>query len=312
MFGSAAFVGLFESGGGFPWLAVEAPVFSWKLTGIVMLTVFAATFLRYVIFSGTAYWLFWKRWAERLHYRRIQQRFPKATLLKQEFLWSMSTFAIFAMTGAVVFWLGKYGYTVRYERISDYGWGYFFLSIVLMILVHDAYFYWTHRAIHHKMLFRYFHRVHHLSHNPSPWAAFSFHPLEAVVEAGIIFVISFLIPHHGLALLGFLIFMTVMNVLGHLGYELYPNGFTRHPIGQWFNTSTHHNLHHHKGKLNYSLYFNWWDRWMGTNQEGYHEAFDEVTSRPKPDATKEIAPVVIEGSTAKEPRKPVEISFRPS
>ncbi|MCB9640925.1 MAG: sterol desaturase family protein [Myxococcales bacterium] len=286
------------------WLAVQPTSFSWKLTGFVMLAVFAAVFLRYVIFSGSAYLIFWKWLPKRFHHRRIQQRFPKSSILKLEFLWSLSTFVIFSMTGALVFWLTKMGYTLRYKHISDYGWGYFFFSIILMILVHDTYFYWTHRAMHHKSLFRYFHRVHHLSYNPSPWAAFSFHPLEAVVEAGIIYVIVFFIPYHAFALLSFLIFMTVMNVLGHLGYELYPKGFTKHPIGQWFNTSTHHNLHHHKGKLNFSLYFNWWDRWMGTNQEGYHEAFDEVASRPKPETVEESPMLPAEGAVARKEHKP--------
>lgn len=269
---------------GAPLLAAQF-ILTWKLVFTVMSIVFVTLLVRYLFFAGGAYLVFWRWLSKRLHHRRIQQRFPKPTILRQEFLWSLSTLTIFSMVGVLVFWLGRMGYTLRYKQLSEYGWGYFFFSFVLMVLVHDAYFYWTHRMMHHKRLFRLFHRVHHLSYNPSPWAAFSFHPLEAVVEASIIFVISFLIPHHGLALLMFLLFMTGMNVLGHLGYEIYPKGFTTHPIGQWFNTSTHHNLHHHKGKLNFSLYFNWWDRWMGTNQEGYHEAFEEVTSRPKPAKT---------------------------
>lgn len=248
----------------------------------VIVSVFIAVFFRYVLIAGTAYLLFWKGLRERLHFRRIQQKFPKAAILQQEFLWSLSTFVIFSLVGASVFLLTKHGYTLQYRSISDYGWGYYVLSLVLMILVHDAYFYWTHRWMHHKSVFRYFHRVHHLSHNPSPWAAFSFHPLEAVVEASIIYVFAFTIPHHVSALLIFLIFMTVMNVLGHLGYELYPKGFSRHKISQWLTTSTHHNLHHSRSKGNFSLYFTWWDRWMGTLQPEYHEAYDEVTHRPNP------------------------------
>jgi sterol desaturase/sphingolipid hydroxylase (fatty acid hydroxylase superfamily) len=184
---------------------------------------------------------------------------------------------------------------LEYASISDLGWPYYFASLVLMILLHDAYFYWTHRTMHHKSLFRVFHRVHHLSHNPSPWAAFSFHPLEAVVEAGIILLIVLLIPHHKSAIPVFLLFMTTMNVLGHLGYELYPKGFSRHPVGRWLTTSTHHNMHHHRGKGNFGLYFNWWDRWCGTLHPEYDEVYDEVTHRVRPSAKEEIMP---EGAAA--------------
>jgi sterol desaturase/sphingolipid hydroxylase (fatty acid hydroxylase superfamily) len=73
--------------------------------------------------------------------------------------------------------------------VEEYGWGYFFISVAVMLVLHDAYFYWTHRAMHRPRLFKVFHRVHHLSTNPSQWAAFAFHPLEAVVEAGILVII---------------------------------------------------------------------------------------------------------------------------
>jgi lathosterol oxidase len=121
-----------------------------------------------------------------------------------------------------------------------------------------------------------------LSTNPSPWAAFAFHPYEAIIEAGIVVVIAFIMPVHPLALALFLLFMMVYNVYGHLGYELYPNGFSRSWLGRWINTSVNHNQHHQFYKGNYGLYFLWWDRWMGTLRPDYDEKFDEVTSRQSP------------------------------
>lgn len=240
---------------------------------------FAVLTARYVLVVGPLYLVCWKLLRTRLQPRRIQRVFPPRRRLVGEFWWSLSTFAIFAAIGVGLFYCNRMGWTRMYTRIDEHGWGYWLLSVVLMILAHDAYFYWTHRFMHLKAVFRYFHRVHHLSFNPSPWAAFSFHPLEAVVEAGIAVVIAFTIPFHPSALFVFLMFMTIMNALGHLGYELYPRGFTRHPVGQWFNTSVHHNMHHHLVHCNYGLYFNWWDRWMGTNHATYHQTYDTVTGR---------------------------------
>jgi len=174
------------------------------------------------------------------------------------------------------------GYTKIYTDFSAYGWAYFIFTTVLFIFVHDAYFYFTHRAMHHPKVFKYVHKVHHMSNNPTPWAAFSFHPLEAIVEFGIIPIMVFLVPLHPAAILIFAVYMVTLNVMGHLGFEIFPRGFTQHKLLGWHNTSTHHNMHHKYVNCNYSLYFNIWDRLMNTNHAKYHTVFDEVTNRPNP------------------------------
>jgi sterol desaturase/sphingolipid hydroxylase (fatty acid hydroxylase superfamily) len=70
--------------------------------------------------------------------------------------------------------------------------------------------------------------------------------------------------------------MISMNVMGHLGYELFPKWFLQNKISRWLNTSTHHNMHHHYGKGNYGLYFNIWDRLLGTNHPQYEKQFHDV------------------------------------
>jgi Delta7-sterol 5-desaturase len=77
------------------------------------------------------------------------------------------------------------------------------------------------------------------------------------------------------------IFSLVYNVYGHLGFELYSNGFNTHWFGKWINTSVSHNMHHQYFKGNYGLYFTIWDRMMGTLNKNYDNAFEEVTSRQK-------------------------------
>jgi Delta7-sterol 5-desaturase len=122
-----------------------------------------------------------------------------------------------------------------------------------------------------------------LSTNPSPWAAFAFHPLEAFFEAGIIVLVAFLYPVHPMAVGLFLLFMMMYNVYGHLGYELYPKGFSTTKVGRWINTSVNHNMHHEFFTGNYGLYFLFWDRWMGTLRAEYDNRFNEVKSRRRPD-----------------------------
>ena len=72
-----------------------------------------------------------------------------------------------------------------------------------------------------------------------------------------------------LAALLWLIYMIVINVWGHLGYELMPAGFRHHWLMRWHNTTTHHDMHHRHVNANFSLYFNFWDRVMRTNHPDY-------------------------------------------
>jgi len=91
-------------------------------------------------------------------------------------------------------------------------------------------------------------------------------------------VIVFALPMHPLALMLFLAYMIVRNVVGHLGFEISPAGFARHPLTRWHLTPTHHDLHHRFGKGNYGLYFSLWDEWMGTSRADYVGTHDAVTA----------------------------------
>jgi sterol desaturase/sphingolipid hydroxylase (fatty acid hydroxylase superfamily) len=73
--------------------------------------------------------------------------------------------------------------------------------------------------------------------------------------------------------------MILRNVLGHLGIELFPRGFTKSRFWRWSTTTTHHGLHHRRVDSNYGLYFTFWDRLMGTTDPHYEAAFEEIASR---------------------------------
>jgi sterol desaturase/sphingolipid hydroxylase (fatty acid hydroxylase superfamily) len=221
--------------------------------------------LRYFLTAGIAYFIFyiWKK--KKLSHLKIQQKFPKTKQLRNEIFFSFLTLLIYSGTAGTVLYLYKKGLTKIYLDVNDYGVFYLAGSILLMILLHDTYFYWTHKLMHtSKWLYR-FHKIHHQSHNPTPWAAFAFHPVEALISLGIIPLIIFSIPTHPLALMAFLTLMTIYNVLVHLGYEIFGKKFPNHPIGKWQNTATNHDLHHQiGGRFNLGFYFSIWDRIMGT------------------------------------------------
>jgi sterol desaturase/sphingolipid hydroxylase (fatty acid hydroxylase superfamily) len=245
------------------------------------ISIFTVLTARYVIIAGIAFLIFYVIFRNKYILYRIQKHFPTNKDYRREVGYSLLTTAIFSTIAIILFSPAVMPHTQVYTDLSERSWGYFILSIIMAIFIHDTYFYWTHRFMHHPKLFKIFHLVHHKSSNPSPWAAFSFHPLEAIVEAGVIFVIAFLIPIHPLALISFLIFMTIYNVYGHLGYEIYPAWVGKSPVAKYLNTSVNHNMHHKYFNQNYGLYFRFWDIIMRTTHKKYESTFEEITGRAK-------------------------------
>ena len=238
----------------------------------------AVDFLRYFLTAAPFYLVFWVWRPAWLRNRRIQTSDPDRPQVLSEFTYSLSTVLIFAAIGTMLVVAQRAGLTRIYLTLAENGRAYFWASIAAAILVHDTYFYWTHRVLHWRPLFRLVHHVHHRSTSPTPWAAYAFHPLEALVQAGVYVVVVFTIPMHPAALMLFLAYMIVRNVVGHLGFEVWPAWFARHPLTRWHLTATHHDLHHRFGKGNYGLYFSFWDDWVGTGRSDYVEAYEAVTA----------------------------------
>jgi sterol desaturase/sphingolipid hydroxylase (fatty acid hydroxylase superfamily) len=225
--------------------------------------------IRYLVLAGIAFLVWYARRPE----GKLQRAMPQWSQIRREIGYSALAVLVFGLVDGVLFGYGILRHMRMYWDIAQYGWAYFWLSIPLMIVMHDAYFYWTHRLMHTRALFRAFHGVHHLSRNPTPWTTYSFHPLESVVAALGIVLILFVLPMHPLALLIFHTISTAINVYGHLGYELYPRGWAQHPLGRWINTSVAHNAHHAQARHNFGFYFLFWDRWMGTLDPAYEAKY---------------------------------------
>ena len=235
--------------------------------------------IRYALFAGIPYLFFYVLFQSKTFRMKIQQKVPKAKDVRREVLFSLSSIVVFSIISMFTFHMIQSGQSALYGDVSKYGWAYFWLSIPMLIILHDTWFYWTHRAMHWKPVFKYVHLVHHKSTDPTPWAAFSFHPLEAIVQGSYFPILVLVLPVHPVAVFSWVLYQFALNVGGHLGFELFPKGFTKSKLTFWHNTATHHNMHHKYFSCNYSLYFNIWDRLMGTNHPQYDEMFEEVCAR---------------------------------
>jgi len=251
-------------------------------------SVFTFDLGRYLIAAGLISLSLWaaKQWANN---RRIQKRLAAKGDYVREFSSSIRTVFVFGVTTMSTVAMMEFGLV----QFSDsFSWDIFGLQAVVMIIAHDAYFYWMHRALHHKRLFRATHLHHHKSRTPTPWAAYSFSSWEAVTEAAFVPIFLLAATTVGVEYMGFAVFiflwhMIFRNVIGHAGVELYPAGWVDNKFVSWWNTTTHHDLHHSAGTYNFGLYFTWWDRMMGTEHPQYKERFHAAA---KPFLLKPIKP----------------------
>lgn len=240
-----------------------------KLTAFYYLVVVAVFF---------SIWLWWRYRPGRR--ARLQAAPVAAPQIRREILTSLGSIVVLGSVLPILFALGFGRLTHFYRDVDDHGWPYLVLSILLMMAIQDTYFYWTHRLMHRRSLFRWFHRTHHRSINTNPWTTYSVSPLEAVVDSGSSVLILLLLPVTFWSLVIFTWINTAYAVYAHLGYELYPRGLSRHWLGRWINTSIAHNTHHAKARYNYGWYFLFWDRMMGTLDPKYDEHYAKAGFPP--------------------------------
>lgn len=187
--------------------------------------------------------------------------------IRREIGWSLASAFIYGAPAGLLAWgWQEHGWTRVYTNVSDYPLWWLPASVLVYLLLHDAWFYWTHRWMHWPKLFRVAHAVHHASRPPTAWAAMSFHPWEALTGAVVIPGLVLTIPIHVAALGMVLTVMTVMGVTNHMGWEMFPRWLVRGKAGNWLITASHHQRHHQQYGCNYGLYFRFWDRLCGTDK----------------------------------------------
>ena len=194
-------------------------------------------------------------------------RRPTREQIRREIKQSVFTILIFGVMATVLFemyWAGK---TSVYCPITLYPLWYAPVSFVVCIFRYDTYFYWTHRFMHWRPVFKYF----HLS-RPSLGHADPVGDFRLRSAGGRPAVRRHHAPGDDLpmclgVLLLFLGYDTAVNVAGHTGFELMPAVSRKRWPYKIFNTVTHHNAHHTKTRVNYGAVFTFWDRVMGTHYD---------------------------------------------
>lgn len=259
---------------------MQLPDFSntgWFL--VVVALFFVVVIGRYFLIAGLFYGIFYLWFPQQWQHRKINNRQYKKDQFKKEIIWSTLTAFLFAVSGAITVVLWQKGFTKVYTDAAQYSWWWLPVSLLIALFLHETYYYWLHRWMHWPKVFKMVHKVHHDSNITSPWTAFSFHPLEGLLQAVFLPVLLMVLPMHLYVIVIQLTIMTFSSVINHLDIEVYPAHFYKHKVGKWLIGATHHSLHHKQFKYNYGLYFTFWDKWKNTESPLYEKLFEEKTNK---------------------------------
>ncbi|WP_343561534.1 sterol desaturase family protein [Sphingobacterium sp.] len=245
----------------------------------VSIEILSISTIRYFLLAGIPFVLFYILLPVKFGKYKIQQKLASQKDFRREIGYSMQSILVFTVIAVAIQVSPLKQYTLIYNDIAQYPVWFIAFGLIMSLIIHDTYFYWMHRLLHNKTIFKFTHLVHHKSTNPSPWTSYSFHFFEAVIEGLVLIPIVFMLPIHPITIFLFTILAFLINVYGHLGYEIAPKWFRHTWLFEVINTSVHHNMHHSKFKGNYGLYFRIWDRLMGTENPDYVKEYDKVKNQ---------------------------------
>jgi Delta7-sterol 5-desaturase len=228
---------------------------SLALTVAVVYALLAATYLLSCLIV--------ERLNRRIAAAKIQSRATPAAQIRRDRAQSLVSLATIAAMFGTGHWLYvEFGWGLRpLEGIAGIA-----LSFVLSLIVFDTWFYWLHRLIHIRPLYRRVHRWHHLTVTPVVWSNNSDRLIDNLFLQCYWLVAHFLVPAAPAVLLAHKIYDQITGVVGHSGWE--HGGVWCRPPSPLVGV-THHDQHHRYFRCNYATHFTWWDRAMGTLHPGH-------------------------------------------
>ena len=144
-----------------------------------------------------------------------------------------------------------------------------FVLIIFAIPFFDsAHFYFIHRLLHWKPLYRVAHAVHHRNVSTGPWSGFSMHPLEHLIYLSNV-LIHVLFASHPIHIFFHLQWNAIGAGVSHTGYE----SLTVRGKPMIYLSPFHHQLHHRLYNCNYGNGLVPMDKLFGSDHDGTDEAW---------------------------------------
>ena len=149
------------------------------------------------------------------------------------------------------------------------------MAVLLGVLMawQTIHFYFAHRALHWKPLYRSAHYVHHKNINIGPWTGLAMHPIEHVIYFSAV-LLFWVVPSHPIHAMFTLQFAALMSAVGHIGFDkIVVKGKVEFPSDYF------HYLHHRHFECNYGNTLFPADRWFGTFHDGSPQAQARMVER---------------------------------
>jgi sterol desaturase/sphingolipid hydroxylase (fatty acid hydroxylase superfamily) len=182
-----------------------------------------------------------------------------------EMLLVISSLLLNTLITLVGWWLWRAN-LIRIRGSSD-AWG-VLLDVFVLIVVMDFFMYLLHRVAHHRLIYPFAHRTHHIFENPRPMTLFALNPLEVLGFGGLWLAVLIIYPASILGIVVYLSFNLAFGLVGHLGVEPAP-WLMKTPGLRYLMTSSFHAGHHHDGAHNFGFYTLVWDKFFGTLEVNY-------------------------------------------
>jgi sterol desaturase/sphingolipid hydroxylase (fatty acid hydroxylase superfamily) len=222
-----------------------------------------------LLFAGGLHWRLHRSRAQGADYR-INRRplsvdgklFLWRDQVRDNMFWSiLSGVTVWTGYEASSYWMYASG---RLPVIDD-PW-YFVACLYLLIAWSTTNFYFVHRALHWKPVYRYVHELHHRNVDVGPWSGISMHPLEHLVYFSP-FLLWWLLPVHPVIIILTGFYQALSPALSHSGFDYLKLGRLRIKTGDWY-----HQLHHQYFNLNYGNTPTPFDKLFGSWHDGSRDS----------------------------------------
>lgn len=151
---------------------------------------------------------------------------------------------------------------------------YFVLLLVLVVFLRMIHFYWIHRFIHWRPMFRACHYVHHKNISIGPWSGLSMHPLEHLLYfSGV--ALHWVIPSHPIHAIFHLMHAGITPAIGHVGFHKLVGKREKGLKTEYY----FHYLHHRYFTVNFGDEVVPLDKWFGSHHDGTPEAHAEMLEK---------------------------------
>lgn len=153
-------------------------------------------------------------------------------------------------------------------------WTFIPYSFVVEVLF-DFFHYWTHRMAHrHRRLYAWVHGTHHHHPHPTVYTTYAMDAADILWSNTLPWMLALYLAPFSISVLQLhfmLVYKEFIEISGHCGKRLYPNGSFVQCIWwpRWWGIQLHsedHHLHHVNPRVNFGKRFSLWDRVFGTYQ----------------------------------------------